>query len=491
MSTESQRNAAAPVRARMLIGGEWIDHADRIEVRNPARPDEVVGTIVRGTPADVDAAVAAAKAAQPKWGRMSYVERAAQLEPALAALEQNIDERAAIYVRENGKTFKEAKGEHMGAAARQRLTLAWAADLDKDRLFTNDQGRTFVTRRPFGVVVSIVPWNAPIGLAFIQIVSMLLAGNSVVLKPPESCPLALTKAIELFASKLPKGLVNLITGMPAEIGERLTTHPDVAKIGFTGSIASARTIMANAAQSIKGVTLELGGNDPAIVLDDFEITEPAMNRMAGAVFRMTGQVCMAIKRVYVPEKMHDRFVEAFSRSADKVVVGDGLEPKVTMGPLHTDKGRARAMGFVEDAKRRGAKVREFGRIDDAKTFERGWFMRPMVVTGLADDAPMMVEEQFCPALPIVSYRETDEALTRANSSIYGLGASVWGGNVERALSVGRQVESGTVWINTHGTEYINRSAAYGGVKQSGIGRKAGLDGVLEYSQMQTLTAYEI
>ena len=486
-----QRNVAAPVHGRMLIGGEWIDRADRIEVKNPARPDEIVGTIVRGKPADVDAAVAAAKKAQPKWGAMSYVARAKMLEPALAALEQNIDERAALYVRENGKTFKEAKGEHMGAAARQRLTLAYAADLDADKTFKNDQGRTFVTRRPYGVVVSIVPWNAPIGLAFIQIVSMLLAGNAVVMKPPESCPLALIKAIELFASVLPKGLVNLITGMPTEIGERLTTHPDIAKIGFTGSIASAKTIMANAAQSIKGVTLELGGNDPAIILDDFNIAEPAMERMAGAVFRMTGQVCMAVKRVYVPNKLHDKFVEAFSRAADKVVVGDGLEPKVTMGPLHTQKGLERARSLVADAKKRGANVKELGQIDDQKLFERGWFMRPMVVTGLADDAPMMAEEQFCPALPISPYSDLDEALARANDSIYGLGASVWTANADRGFDVARRIESGTVWINAHGTEYINRSTAYGGVKQSGIGRKAGLDGVLEYSQMQTLTAFEV
>ena len=486
-----QRNVAAPVHGRMLIGGEWIDRADRIEVKNPARPDEIVGTIVRGKPADVDAAVAAAKKAQPKWGAMSYVARAKMLEPALAALEQNIDERAALYVRENGKTFKEAKGEHMGAAARQRLTLAYAADLDADQTFKNDQGRTFVTRRPYGVVVSIVPWNAPIGLAFIQIVSMLLAGNAVVMKPPESCPLALIKAIELFASVLPPGLVNLITGMPTEIGERLTTHPDIAKIGFTGSIASAKTIMANAAQSIKGVTLELGGNDPAIILDDFNITEPAMERMAGAVFRMTGQVCMAVKRVYVPNKLHDKFVEAFSRAADKVVVGDGLEPKVTMGPLHTQKGLKRALSLVADAKKRGANVKELGQIDDQKLFERGWFMRPMVVTGLADDAPMMAEEQFCPALPITPYSDLDEALARANDSIYGLGASVWTANADRGFDVARRIESGTVWINAHGTEYINRSTAYGGVKQSGIGRKAGMDGVLEYSQMQTLTAFEV
>jgi acyl-CoA reductase-like NAD-dependent aldehyde dehydrogenase len=474
----------------MLIGGEWIDGADRIDVHNPARPDELVGTIVRGTPADIDAAVAAAKAAQSDWGRLTYVARAAKLEPALARLEQDIDERAALYVRENGKTFKEAKGEHMGASARQRLTLAYASDLDSEKLFTNQQGRTFVSRRPFGVVVSIVPWNAPIGLAFIQIVSMLLAGNAVVLKPPESCPLALIRAIELFASVLPPGLVNIVTGMPAEIGERLTTHPDVGKIGFTGSIASARTIMANAARSIKGVTLELGGNDPAVLLDDVDLSDAAMDRMTGAVFRMTGQVCMAIKRVYVPKTIQEKFVDAFVRAADRVVVGDGLEPKVTMGPLHTEKGRIRARGLIDDAKHRGADILRLGKIDDTEAFERGWFMEPIVVTGLEDDAPLMAEEQFCPALPIASYSDIDEAVARANSSIYGLGASVWGADVERARAIGRRLDSGTVWINTHGTEYINRSAAYGGVKQSGIGRKAGLEGVLEYSQMQTLTTFE-
>ncbi|HET9149636.1 MAG TPA: aldehyde dehydrogenase family protein, partial [Alphaproteobacteria bacterium] len=275
-----------------------------------------------------------------------------------------------------------------------------------------------------------------------------------------------------------------------EIGERLTTHPDVAKIGFTGSIASAKTIMSNAAQSIKGVTLELGGNDPAILLDDVDLSDATVDRMAGAVFRMTGQVCMAIKRFYVPKAIEQKFVDAFVRAADKVVVGDGLEPKVTMGPLHTEKGRIRAHTLVEDAKRRGADILRVGKINDRETFERGWFMEPMVVTGLDDEAPLVAEEQFCPAIPIAAYSDLDEAVARANASVYGLGASVWSADVEKALAVGRRIESGTVWINTHGTEYINRSAAYGGVKQSGIGRKAGLDGVLEYTQMLTLMAFE-
>jgi acyl-CoA reductase-like NAD-dependent aldehyde dehydrogenase len=205
---------------------------------------------------------------------------------------------------------------------------------------------------------------------------------------------------------------------------------------------------------------------------------------------MTGQICMAIKRIYVPAGLHDRFIETFSRAVDGIVVGDGLEPAVTMGPLHTERGQTRARGLVADARQRGATVRELGRIEDEATFEHGYFMRPMIVTGLPDEAPLMVEEQFCPALPVVPYDDVDSGLARANNSIYGLGASVWGGDPEQAGKVARRLEAGTVWVNTHGTQHINRSAPYGGIKQSGIGRKAGLEGVLEYTQIQTLTMFE-
>ena len=483
-------NVMPPQHAGMLIDGEWITEGRRLEVYNPARPDEVVGTILRGTPEDVDAAVTAARRAQGAWSRLTHVERAAQLEQALAKVGADIDARARVFVRENGKTFEEAKGELQGVLSRQRLTLALAPELDQERELAGQNGRTFVRRRAFGVVVSIVPWNSPVSLAFTQIISALLAGNTVVLKPPETCPLALCRTIELAASALPPGIISLVTGLPDEIGERLTTHPDVGKIGFTGSIASARSIMAKAAQSIKSLNLELGGNDPALVLDDFDLSDEMINRMVNSTYRMTGQVCMAIKRVYVPASLHDRFVGAFSRAVDNIVVGDGLEPVVTMGPLHTERGLTRARGLVEDARRRGADVREFGRVNDDGAFEHGWFMRPMVVTGLPDDAPMMVEEQFCPALPIVAYDDVDSALARANDSIYGLGASVWGGNPDQAGRIGRQLEAGTVWINTHGTQNINRNAPYGGIKQSGIGRKAGIEGVQEYTQIQTVTMFE-
>jgi acyl-CoA reductase-like NAD-dependent aldehyde dehydrogenase len=486
----TRHNVEAPIHEPMLIAGKRVDGPVRIEVRNPARPDDLVGTIVRGSAEHVDQAVAAAKAAQPSWAARTFVERADLLAAALARLETDIERRAAAFVRENGKPLAEARGELISVPKRQQMALAYAGELDAGRILKAPLGRTFVADRPYGVVVSIVPWNSPVVLAFTQIVAALLAGNCVVLKPPETCPLALIGSVAMFAQALPPGTINVVTGLPEEIGDALTTHPDVGKIGFTGSIPSARHIMANAAQTIKGVTLELGGNDPAIVLEDADLGASAMKFMLGAAFQMTGQVCMAIKRVYVPATRRDEFLESLCRAAESLVVGDGLEPAVTMGPLHTRKAQLRGQGLLDDAVRRGANVTSLGRIDSEAAFSGGYFMRPVVVTDIPEDAPLMAEEQFCPALPVATYNDLDDAIRRANRSIYGLGGSVWSRDVERAVSVAGKIEAGQVWINAHGVHAINHLAPYGGVKQSGIGRKSGIEGIREYTQSQTITTHE-
>lgn len=485
-----QANIMPPIHEKMVIAGERVDGPQRIEVRNPARPDELVGTIVRGTVEHVDRAVAAAKRAQPEWATHSFTKRAAILQQAIEKLASNVDDRAALFVRENGKTLAEAKGEVMSIVPRQKMALGFAAQLDEGKSLTAARGRTLVGYRPYGVVVSIVPWNAPISLAFTQVVAALLAGNAVVLKPPESCPLALIRSVIMFADELPPGIVNIVTGLPAEIGDALTTHADVGKIGFTGSIPAARHIMANAAQSIKGVTLELGGNDPAILLDDAELNAGTVKTMLDQTFQLTGQVCMAIKRFYVPSKRADEFITAFTEAADRIVVGDGLEPGVTMGPLHTRGAQEKANAIVLDAARQGGKVSTLGKIDNEATFAGGYFMKPTVVTGLPDDARLVVEEQFCAAIPISTYDDIDDAVVRANKSVYGLSASVWGRNIDNAVSVSRRLDAGQVWINNHGVAAINHMAPYGGVKQSGIGRKSGIEGILEYLQSQTITTVE-
>ena len=490
MPTTVVNNERTPVHARMLIGGEWISSAQRIEVFNPARPDELVGTIPRGAPGDVVRAIKAAKTAQPGWAAKSYSERAQILAPVLEQLAGGIEERTALYVRENGKTTAEARAELSGVPARQRLTLELAAELDRRDQLESPHGKSFVGYLPFGVVVSIVPWNAPVSLAFLQIIPALLAGNTVVVKPPETCPLSLIRAIEMIAPLLPAGIINVVTGLPSEIGDTLTTHPYVDKVAFTGSVPSARKIMANAAQTIKGITLELGGNDPAIVLEDADLGDAAMERMAKSVYRMTGQVCMAIKRIYVPESIKDKFLDAFARTVDKIVVGDGLDTKVTMGPMHTARALDRAQSLVADAARRGAKVQVLGQIPDKAAFGQGHFMLPTVVSDIAEDAPLMVEEQFCPAVPVATYRDVDDAIARANATVYGFGGSIWSRNIARATELARRLNAGTVFVNTHGTESVNRKLPYGGVKQSGIGRRAGIEGMREYMQIQTLTTFE-
>jgi acyl-CoA reductase-like NAD-dependent aldehyde dehydrogenase len=490
MAAAVLRNEWRPVHARMLIGGEWTSGRQRLDVFNPAHPDELVGTVPRGTREDVTAAIAAAKAPQPAWAAKSFAERAQILAPVLERLAGDIDARAVLFVRENGKTTPEAKGEIAGVPARQRLTLELAAELDEGRQADSPNGKSFVGFLPFGVVVSIVPWNAPLGLAFLQIVPALLAGNAIVLKPPETCPLSLIHAVEMIAPLLPAGIINVVTGLPADIGDTLTTHPDADKIAFTGSIPSARKIMANAAQTIKGITLELGGNDAAIVLEDSDLGEAAMERMAKSVYRMTGQVCMAIKRIYVPESLKGRFLDAFTRAVDKIIVGDGLDPAVTMGPMHTARALERAEAIVADAAKRGAKVQALGQIPDKATFGQGHFMRPTIVSDIGEDAPLMAEEQFCPAVPVATYRDVDEAIARANATIYGFGGSIWSRDIARASDLARRLQAGAVFVNTHGTESVNRKLPYGGVKQSGIGRRAGIEGVKEYMQVQVLTTFE-
>jgi len=484
------RNESRPVHVRMLIGGEWTNSSQRIDVFNPAQPDELVGTVPRGTPDDVEHAITAAKAVQPVWASKSYIERAGILAPLLERLADDIDERAILYVRENGKTTAEAKGELAGVPSRQRLTLDLAAELDRRHELDAPNGRSFVGYLPFGVVVSIVPWNAPVSLAFLQIIPALLAGNTIVLKPPETCPLSLIRAIETIAPLLPPGVINVVTGMPAEIGDTLTRHPDVDKVAFTGSVPSARQIMANAAQTIKGITLELGGNDPAILLEDADLGDAAMERMAKSVYRMTGQVCMAIKRIYVPETIQGKFLAAFTRTVDKIIVGDGLDTRVTMGPMHTARALDRAQTIVADAAKRNARVQVLGQVPDQAAFGRGHFMQPTVVSDIADDARLIAEEQFCPAVPVATYRDVDDAIARANATIYGFGGSIWSRDIARASDLARRLQAGTVFVNTHGTESVNRKLPYGGIKQSGIGRRAGIEGIREYMQVQTLTTFE-
>jgi acyl-CoA reductase-like NAD-dependent aldehyde dehydrogenase len=479
------------VHETMLIDGARIDRPDRLEVTNPARPSEIVGTIARGTPEDIDAAVLSAKAAQPGWARQGFRERAAILERGLAKLEEGLEERAVLLVRENGKPLQQARDELMSVIRRQRLALSYASQLDEGRQLKAPRGRSFISYKPFGVVASIVPWNSPIILGFTQIVAALLVGNSVIVKPPESCPLTLIQSIVAFSSVLPNGVLNIVTGLPGEIGDALTSHPGIDKVAFTGSIGSARHILSRTAQTIKDVTLELGGNDPAIILPGTTLSDEMVDSIRDAAFEMTGQVCMAIKRIYVPASLRDAFLAGFSQSVDRIVVGDGLADRVTMGPLHSASGQTRAHALLESAAKSKATVRSLGSVHNEEDFAQGHFVMPTVVTDIEDSSPLVSDEQFCPVIPVLAYDDLDEAVARANDTVFGLSGSVWGDDVDQAIRVAGRLEAGQIWVNAHGPAALNHQAPYGGVKQSGIGRKSGFEGILEYAQSQTITTREV
>jgi acyl-CoA reductase-like NAD-dependent aldehyde dehydrogenase len=473
--------------AGLLVADRSPRTGASVEVRNPALPREVVGAVADADSADVEAAVLAAQAAGRSWAATPLAERAARLHDATARLGERSAERAVLYVRENGKTLAEAEREVTGLPARLRLVLGWA-DMLADEPVAGSPG-VVVRRRPYGVTACIAPFNAPLTQTLPQVVSALLTGNTVVVKPPPTCPLTLTDALATLASGLPPGCVNVVQG-EAAVGAALVAHPAVRKVAFTGSTATGRQILRSAAQTVKSVTLELGGNDPAIVLDDVDLGAAAMTALAGSIFRMAGQVCMAVKRIYVEEQVHDAFVDALCAQVDRLVVGNGLASGVTMGPLHSESGLAKVSALVDQAESDGATVRVLGRRADGPD-ERGWFLLPRVVTDVAPDAALVTEEQFGPAVPVVKVRRAEEALALANDTEYGLSGSVWTADLSRGADLASQLEVGVAFVNTHGTQAVNATnAPYGGAKQSGLGRKAGLRGVDEYAELQTVVVAE-
>jgi aldehyde dehydrogenase len=385
-----------------------------------------------------------------------------------------------ILTREQGKILGEARLEVGSTVPHAQHYQGLAAQLEQpDQRQSGESGYVDVYRTPVGVVGLITPFNWPYALTLTKLAPALIAGNSVIVKPAPSTPLAVIAAVRAFAERLPAGVVSILTGAN-DVPQALVTHPGVRMINFTGSTATGRVVAAAAAGTIKNVALELGGNDAAVVLDDTEITPESCQKIVGAAFLTSGQVCFALKRLYVPQAKLAEVTAGIAEVLDWAVVGPGLDPATTMAPLHSKAQRDIVRGMVADARERGAEVRECGTISVDP--DSGWFLRPSVVWNVPDDAPLVAEEQFGPALPVLGYDTEDEVVARANGTEYGLTSSVWSADEERAKAVARRLQAGSTAINNHGALGLGINAPFGGVKQSGIGRELSREGLFAFTE---------
>ena len=459
---------------RMLIDGELVSGADSFDVLNPA-DETVLGAAPECSEADLDRAVHAAQEAFRGW-RRDIEKRSNVLRRAAAVLRDNAGPLARLLTQEQGKPLAKAMGE-IGGSARW---FEYTAELDfpSQAIEVAGQRSVVVHHRPLGVVAAIIPWNYPVITAVWKIAPALLAGNTMVLKPSPFTPLATLKMAELLKDVIPSGVLNVVSGGD-ELGAWMTSHPVVRKIAFTGSIATGKSVAAAAAPDLKRVTLELGGNDPAIVLPDAD-PEAISERLFRAAFENSGQVCVAVKRVYVPEQHYARLAEELVRIAGAVKLGNGLDDSTELGPVNNDRQFERVLDLIGDVREHGGRIAMGG----APCGNKGYFIEPTIATDLPDHARLVSEEQFGPALPLLSYRHVDDAIERANAGMFGLAASVWSNDTQRAAEIGGELECGMVWVNQHLN--IAPQVPMGGWKWSGIGVENGIWGLLQFTQMQVV-----
>ncbi|WP_212830394.1 aldehyde dehydrogenase family protein [Catellatospora sp. TT07R-123] len=460
--------------------------SERISRYNPARVRELVGTVPVTGAEQVDAVVHAAAAAQRGWAGIEAVARGALLRAAADAVEAQVETLAELLARESGKPRADCRGE-LGFA----LTfLRWVADrapvVLADAETDDGAGRLLLTRRPYGVVAAITPWNAPVILSLLKIGPALAAGNTIVVKPSPLAPLAIDRVVRLLAGALPADVLHVVHG-DAATGAALVGHPLIRKVAFTGGEQAARAVAAAAGTT--PTVLELGGNDPVLLLDDADLSPEPMRRLVMASFATSGQVCMAAKRLYVPRARRDEFTDAYLRAAEEVLcLGDPLADGVTMGPVITAEAAARVHALVAAAVARGGSALALGRADAGTDLSGGHFVAPTLLVGLADDDPVVAYEQFGPTVPLLVYDDEDEVVARANADELGLGASVWSVDEQRAFRVAKRLEAGFVFVNTHNRTGMALRAPFGGVKRSGHGREYGDAGIAEYAQLCSVHA---
>jgi acyl-CoA reductase-like NAD-dependent aldehyde dehydrogenase len=460
----------------LVIGGTKVATTDHFEVLNPST-GAVVGRAPLATSADLDQAVSAASSAFTSWSKRPDAERRALCHAAGKKIGEHADELARLLTQEQGKPLNGmgSRFELGGVQAWTHYTADIAMPIKV--LQDNNEGRIELHRKPIGVVGSITPWNWPLIIATWHIIPAIAVGNTVVNKPSPYTPLSTLRMVEIMNEVLPAGVVNCVTGRDT-LGAAISTHPGIGKIAFTGSVRTGKKVMVSAAETLKRLTLELGGNDAGIVLPDADPKQIAEGLFWGA-FINNGQTCAALKRLYVHDTIFDAVCAELTAFAKTVPVGDGLDEKSVLGPVQNRMQFDKVAQLTEAAKRGGGHVLLGG-----ETPQQGLFFPLTLIADLDNGNPLVDEEQFGPVLPIIRYADIDEAIARANDNPHGLGGSVWSKDIQKAKGVALQLQCGTAWINKHGP--IQPNAPFGGVKNSGLGVEFGEEGLFENTDVQVL-----
>lgn len=477
-----------PPHYPLFVDGTGLDTKERYEIRNPAN-NAIVATVAKGGIGDADSAVAAARRSfeQGVWASRSPQERAEVLRALTARLAAEAAHLAELESAANGATARQAGGLHIGMAiphfgafAEQAASYVFEEPVEAPGGLTPSDN--VLRRVPVGVVGAIIAWNFPLLLAVWKVGPALAAGCSIVIKVDERAPLTVLKFAELaYEEGVPAGVLNVITGDGAEVGSRLTSHPDVAKIAFTGSTAIGREIMRNASAGVKNVSLELGGKAPMIALEDADLDTVADGSLFASML-YSGQICASGTRLFVPAGREAEIVERLTQRAATLKVGDPADPATDVGPVISERQRDRILAYIEGAVADGATVVAGGGRPEGEGFEAGWWVEPTVLAGVSNDMTVAREEIFGPVLVVIPYASEDEAIELANDSDYGLTAGVWGSDREHAEAVARRLRAGTVWVNDW--HLLHPALPFGGFKQSGVGRELGQGAIDDYVELQ-------
>ncbi|PSR35141.1 MAG: betaine-aldehyde dehydrogenase [Sulfobacillus benefaciens] len=472
---------------KMYIGGRWVESRSGtwFEVYDPGT-GTVLATVPEASADDVDDACRAARTAFDSgiWSKIAERTRARVLFEAANIVRRRRDDLAVLEVQDSGKPLRDALADIDEAAYILEYYAGWVTKLTGEVIPVGPEAMSLVLREPMGVVAAIVPWNYPFLMAVQKTAPALAAGCSVVLKPAEQTPLTALLLPEILEEAgLPPGVFNVVTGDGIHAGESLVRHPLVDKVSFTGSLEVGKRIQRVAADSVKRVTLELGGKSPAIIFADADLSRAVPGTCFG-VFWNQGEVCSATARVYVEDKIYDRVVASIAQEAAKVRLGSGLDPEATMGPLISHSQKQRVESYIRSAQEEGAELVVQGALPANPALAAGYFVPPTVFAGAASESAIMTEEIFGPVMAIRRFHSESEVIAAANNSPYGLAASVWTQQLDRALRLGKALRAGTVWIND--SQPAPSEAPWGGYKQSGFGRELGKPGLEEFMESKHL-----